>query len=400
MYTPQQIGLNKQFRDQLLQRSYLSTIQLSNIPAVPVSQLANGDYTVNVTPQNVGLVKGFWILVSYELTNTGASDATLTGRGAFNVLRRIQYYDLLNNWRVNTSGFHLALLNSAKIGWGFSGDYNPNLPNGIGQINYTVNNRTATLANTTGDNTLQVLYYVPLAYSAQDTTGAVFAQTTGGTQSLQLTINSTPGFTTGDSIYGIYGGANTAVTYKTGTSITIQVFQDYWGNIPYTVDKNGQYNYMVPAIDIGTSYLITDTTQSSPTVNQQFQFQIQNYRKFLSVIAFYDNFNSGSPNGEAAFAAGTDISSWMLQAANYTPIRTWSPTLLAGQNRNTLMGDMPKGGYLFDFRTQPLDSLYYGSLQITMTPSAVNSAGAYVYYGVETFADSAIVTQSGSLPQH
>lgn len=389
---------NQFCRDLIIAKSQMCTLQLPS-QVLTAAQIAAGQTQMSFTGQNVGLVKGFWCQIAFEVTNTGGSVGNLTGRGAFNVVQRFQYYDLLYNNRIDTSGFYISLLDSAKIGWGFGGTYAANLPNGIGGNNFPVNQGATTIIATTGDNLCNVFYYIPLAYSATDTTGAVFAQTTGGTQSLVITINPTPGYTTNDSLYAIYGGTGTVVTYKTGTSVTANVWQDYWGQLPNVRDdKTGELTYLVPTLDIGTSYDLKQTVQAGPTVGTQFPLQVPNYRKMLSIIAIFDNFNSGAPNGEAAFGTGTDISNWLLQAANYTPIRSWTPGLLNVQNRNTLLGDMPKGSYLFDFRSMPLDAAVYGNIQITMTPAVVNSAVAYVYYGFEALADSAVVTQAGSYP--
>lgn len=397
--TPDQA--NNYARNLILTRSQLCQLELP-AQTLTAAQVAAGQSQMSFTPQNVGLVKGFWIQVTYALTNGGAGVATRTGRGAYNVLQNIKYYDLLYNNRVDISGFYLSWLNSQKIGWGFSGSYAPNLPNGIGGLNYPVNTGPATIA-AAGAATITVFYYLPLAYSVTDTTGAVFAQTTGGVQNITLTINPNPGAILTDTLYAAYSGATAAVTYTGGSSINVRVWQDYWGQLPNVRDPNtNQLSYIVPTIDIGTSYVLNQTIQAQPTVGVPFPLQIANYRKMLSITAAFNNINSGAPNGEAAFGTapngGADITNWLLQAANYTPIRSWSPALLAAQNRNTLLGDMPIGSYLFDFRAQPLDSQVYGNLQISMTAATVNSATAYVYYGFEALADSAIVTQAGSLP--
>lgn len=355
-------------------------VAAANIPA--------GGNVVSILGRNVGLLKGFWVEITGTLTNGGGSQASRTGRGAYNALSQIVYTDLQNNQRVNTTGWHLGMLNTAKLGYGLGAAYAPNLPAGFG-ANWTVQSLASTIASM-GDAALRVIYYVPVAYSADDLTGAIYTGVTGATHNLTLTLNAAPGFTTGDALNAIAGGASTAVTWKTGTNVTVQVYQEYWDQLPAT-----QAGVVLPLMDIGTSYMINNTSMSQITANQDFPIQYANFRKFLSTFAVFNNYNGS--NGESAFGVGADVNQWKIATANYTYLYQAAPEINALQSRIQIMSDWPNGIYYFDHRRKPIDTVQYGNMQLLLNASTVNS-NAYLALGYEAFADTNIVTQAGSLP--
>src|SRR5688572_17835013 len=88
--------------------------------------------TVNVAPRNVGLITGFLVEITGGVTNGATNAATPTDLGSANVLQNVTFTDLNNLQRINTRGSHLALLNTARQGFGFGGAYAPNLPMSYG----------------------------------------------------------------------------------------------------------------------------------------------------------------------------------------------------------------------------------------------------------------------------
>src|ERR1700722_1449434 len=69
-----------------------------------------------VQPINVGLIKRYTIIVSGTITNTGTVSIGLTDFGLANIFGQggVQYTDLNNYLRVNSSGAHLSMLAGAK----------------------------------------------------------------------------------------------------------------------------------------------------------------------------------------------------------------------------------------------------------------------------------------------
>src|SRR6185503_12481293 len=149
-------------RSIVLQNSVLMVQPIGSVTVNPANQ-----NVVNIQPQNVGLTLGFLVVVSGGVTNGAGTTATLTPFGAANILQNITYTDLQNINRVQTTGAHIALLNSAKQGFGFGGNYNPQLPLGLGASNFGVFSAPATIA-AAGTGNLRMNYVVPLAYSSND----------------------------------------------------------------------------------------------------------------------------------------------------------------------------------------------------------------------------------------
>lgn len=384
------VALNLATRRYVLQTAQPMLQPLASATRTP-AEVAAGNNVISFVPRNVGLLRGFWVNVRGTLENeaTATQTANRTGRGVYNAVRRFTYWDLQNNQRVNTSGQHIGFLNTAKLGWGFGAAYAPNLPAGFGN-NWAVNDLPATLADE-ATTPFSVWFYIPIAYSQDDLTGAIFTGVTGGTQRLTVEINANPGYVAGDALFAMMGGAGTNIRYLPASTIYCDVYQDYWDQLR----RDPRGNPVLPQIDLGTSYLITDTALQGLVANQEFPIEFANYRKFLSTFVTFDNFNGS--NGEAAFGVGADLQTIKLTTANYTNIEQVSPNLQALRSRVLIGSDWPRGVYYHDFRRKPIDTINYGSQQLTYTPISV-AANAYLYVCWEAFADTAIVTQAGSLP--
>ncbi len=257
---------------------------------------------VNIQPQNVGLIKGFYIELVGTLHNSGAGTANLTPLGAANAISQVTYNDLQNNVRVNTTGAHLAFLDAARQGFGYGAAVAQGLPIGLGS-NYAIQTAPATIATNT-DAAFRFTWYLPLAYAQDDFRGAVYANVVQATQNLQLVLNANPFAAAGDAVAAIYSGQTGL--WKAGTKITVNVYQSYLDQIP--VDKNG--NPILPIIDLSTIYEIKNTTVQGVVANSDYGIPYANFRDFLSTFAYYDQ--------AGTFAAGTDVNYWAVQAATFT----------------------------------------------------------------------------------
>src|SRR5690348_4138136 len=84
-----------------------------------IQQIATGTINaannpqLNVQPRNVGLIRGFFVVLSAQLTATVAG-AALTKFGPANLASQITLTDLQNNTRIQTSGWHLHFVNTAR----------------------------------------------------------------------------------------------------------------------------------------------------------------------------------------------------------------------------------------------------------------------------------------------
>lgn len=363
--TPQQMQqMNLAARGLILGTAVEMTQQIASVSVDPTSQT-----TLNIAPRNVGLIKGFLVEVDFVIENTGMSTAlTRTDMGNLNALSNIQFTDLNNNVRIQTTGYSLGILNTARQGFGFGGAYSPNLPNDIGNVNWSVQTAPASIA-AGGTGTCRTIYYVPLAYASDDLRGAIYANVVNATMNLQLQINAAPVAASGDPLTKIYTGNTGAYS----GNVTVTVYQVYLDQLP----KDNGGNVILPPYDLNTIYELKQTTLTGMAANQDFPYAFANFRDFLSVIAIYDN------NG--TFNVGSDIAYWSLVSANFTQMFKVTPQIQALFARQILMGDPPNGVYYFDFRRRPINTVQFGNMELNLNASAV-TAGATLLVATEAFA--------------
>lgn len=342
---------------------------------------ANGNI-VNVPVRNVGLIKGFLAQVKGTMKNTGAGPATRTELGACNLLSQVVFTDLSNTVRIQTAGWHIHFVNSAKQALVFGGTYAPNIPVGYGN-NWNVQTCPATVA-AGADAEVSFFYYIPLAYSKDDLRGAMFASVVNSTSTLSLTVNAAPFVAAGDATLAVFSGA--AGGWKDATNVTVTVWQNYLDQLPR--DQNG--GYILPPLDMNTIYELKNTAQSSMVVNQDFGIPYANFRTFVSTFLIYNN------NG--VLNTGSDINYFALRAANTTEIFKYPPNVAALLARTTFYADLPKGCYYFDYRSRPINTQQFGNMELTVNPAAVGGAQASFLIGFEDFASVSQVQNASSLP--
>lgn len=368
--TPQQAA-----QMNLLQRQAVLSNALQMKQSIFAQSITPAQQTiVNVPIRPVGVVKGFYVEVTATLKNGAADAATRTGFGSANIIKNFTFTDLSSNQRINAPGWHIATINSARQGWVMGGAYAPNVAMGYGN-NWNVNAGALTLA-ADAETTVRHIYWVPLAYSGNDLRGAIYAATTSGTMSLQMTINPTPFVGATDPVNAIYSG-NANGGYKAGTTVDINVFQVWLDQLPA---PNGQL--ILPTQDLATVYEIKQTSVTGMTVGQDFGYQFTNYREYLSAVAVFDN--------GGTFNSGSDVNYFGMQAANFTPIQTLPPEIVAFEARQTFMADPPPGVYYFNYRDQPVNTIAYGVIQLILNPKVVN-ANAQLLVGTEAFANTALL---------
>lgn len=332
----------------------------------------------NIQPRYVGLIKGFWVIVQASVTNSAGGTATRTALGPANTLQQIRFDDLQNNTRIQTTGWHLHLLNTARINKPYGISYAfQNSPVAYGD-NLSGIEAPATIA-ASGTGTVTMRYYVPLAYGHKDLRGAVFAGVTNATMNLQLTLNSAFFQASGDAVQSVYSGSAGTVT-----SVTINVYQHYLDQLPQS-----NQGVILPQLSMQTFYDIKNTFYNTISANQDNPFPYANYRSFLSTFAIYDNGGTLNP--------GTDVNYFTLQSANFTNIFKMDPAELALQSRVQIGTDYPSGVYYVSTRQKPINTNQFGNIELVMNPSAV-SAGAQVLLGYEAFGQIGVMNQAGSLP--
>lgn len=334
---------------------------------------------INVPVRNVGLIKRFLVKLTFTVARSAAETQTRTDFGPANCLSSVVFTDLSNQNRVQTAGWHLHFLATARRQMAYGAAFTNDSPVDIGS-NFTV--ISAPSSFTTGSQTVQMYYEIPVAYSDRDLRGGIYASVVNATMNLQLTVNQ--------NFFVASGTDNTLAVYQSSSSdlgaisaLTVTVYQQYLDQIP--MGKNGP---ILPGMDLATAYLINNTVGTGMTANQDFAIPFANFRNFMSQFVVYNQ--NGTRN------LGTDINSWALRAANYTEIWQYDAITSALMSRNIIGDDWPAGTYYFDFRNKPVNTVQYGNMELVMNPSsAAASSSALIGYEALTLINQ--VTQAGSL---
>ena len=378
---------NLNARHLILQKAVRMTQSIA-VQVVTAPQSPNN--VVNISPQNVGLIEGFWVECWGTITNTGTSSLSLTTLNIANFLTGIMFADLNNNIRINTSGWHLNFVNSAKSRRVFGSTVTLN----NATIKYGANYdgpatgqgliaAPATIASA-ATGVIQMLYWVPMSYSNWDLRGGIYANIVNATMNLQLTINPNPVIApANDTTLGIY--TSVGATSGSFISASVNVYQQYLDQLPISGGRP-----ILPVMDLSTIYELKNTALQGLSANQEFPVPYANFRDFLSTCFIFDQISGTN--------AGTDISYIALQSANFTNIFKVDPYLLSEWARDTIHDDFPKGGYYIDHRTKPISTIQYGNLNLIVNPSTVSSATAQLLVGFEDFAMINSITSAGSLP--
>lgn len=356
--------------------------------------------TLTINPRNVGLLMGFWVKVVATVHNGSGVQIDLSDFGPANTLAQVQFNDLSNNTRIQTTGWHLNFINTWKTRRAFASA----LVKATGEdspINYGANWTTisapATIA-AAGDGTVTMWYYVPLAYNPDspnqpDFRGAVYANVVNATMQLFLSFaGAWPGSAVAvangtDSTFAMYvGHAAGSVAAVTMSAATVTVYQDYYDQLPI-----GNSGVLLPILDLATIYELKYTNAPNIQAGQDYPYQYANFRDFLSTIAVYVNNGTTGARG-----VGADINSWALQSANFTNIWKTEPNLIAIKSRQHIGLDFPPGTYMFDTRERPISTTQYGNMQLVLNANTATN-NPYMLVAVEDFALVQTLSMAGSL---
>jgi len=374
-------------------------IKLMSIKRIQSIANINYDPTKNnrqiINPQNVGLIRGFWVQVTHTVSNGSAVDIDLTQFGPANALSMIQFDDLNNVTRIQTPGWHLHLVNSCKARRPFGAALEHTATDS--PIDYGANwiNQISAPAQIAagGVGTVIMRYWVPLVYGGDDLRGGVYANVVNSTMRLFFDAPGSNGVVTAvtqgsdDTLAMYVGHAAGSVALVTITNTNLLVYQEYLDQLPV---NNGQV--ILPVIDLATIYELKQTSQTGIVAGQDFNYQYANFRDFLSTIVVYNH----DPSVQDGRGVGADINYWALQSANASNVWKMDPGLIAHMNRNFMQTDFPPGVYYFGTREKPINTQQYGNMQLVLN-AITAQPNAYQLVGVEDFALQQTLSMAGSL---
>lgn len=351
-------------------------------PGLPSSPAPGSVLTFYV--RNVGLVKRLIIDFKATITAGASTTSTLTSWGLANFVSNVTFSDLGNNQRINTTGWHLTAVASAKRRKVFGAAYTSDTPLGYGNINNRIMYAPATIAATVASE-IDFRLEVPFVQNDTDLRGAIYADVTQATMQVQVTLNPNMFVSsTADATLAVYQSGGTDLASL--SNLTWQVYQNYLDQLPRM--PNG--DPILPKHDLGTGYLLTNTASGLPIANQDNALSYTNARTYLSTVLAYDNNGTLNVNG-------SDINNIKLVSANFTNILYLSGKMTQFMGRQVIMDDFPAGMYYLDHRHRPIDTNQYGNMQVILNPSSVGGSGAVILYGLEAYGIIGLVNQGGSL---
>jgi hypothetical protein len=363
-------------------------------PAVDMWQQLNPILPSSVGPgsvitlqlRNVGLVKRLLLEFTATITAGATTAQTLTPLGLANLISNVTFVDLGNNTRINTTGWHLNLVSSVKRRRVFAAAYTSDTPNGYGNINNRVMFAPATIA-ATNNSVVKFMLEIPFVKNNHDLRGAIFGDVTNAVMQVQITLNPQMFVTsTADPTLAVYQSGGTDLASISG--VTIQANQNYLDQLPRNPQTAAP---ILPALDLGTAYLLNNTAGGLPVANQDNGYAFVNARSYESVAMVYDNNGVLNING-------SDINYVAVTSANFTNILRWDGMMLITAERDILGDDFPKGTHYLDFRHRPINTDMYGNMQLIVNPSAVGGSAATMLFGWEAYGIIGQVNQGGSLP--
>jgi P3 major capsid protein len=363
-------------------------------PAVDMWQQLNPILPSSVGPgsvitiqlRNVGLVKRLVVEFSANVTAGAASLQTLTALGLANFISNVTFIDLGNNTRINSTGWHLNLVSSVKRRRVFAAAYSSDTPNGYGNNNNRVMFAPATIA-ANASSQVRFMLEIPFVKNNHDLRGAIFADVTNAVMQVQITLNPQMFVSsTADGTLAMYQSAGADLASL--SAVAVQCNQNYLDQLPRNPQTAAP---ILPALDLGTAYLLNNTAGGLPVVNQDNGFAFVNARSYESVAFVYDNNGTLNING-------ADLNYIQVTSANFTQILRFDGMMAITTERDILGADFPRGTRYLDFRHRPINTDMYGNMQLIVNPSSVLGAAATFLFGWEAYGIIGAVNSGGSLP--
>lgn len=362
-------------------------------PAIDIWQPQNPSLPLNPQPgtvittylRNVGLVKR--LVLRFQATVTaGASAQTRTPWGLSNFISNVTFWDLGNNQRINTTGWHLMAIASAKRRTVFGAAYTNDSPCGYDAQNTGLMSAPTPIAPG-GSGEIDFFLEIPFVKNDTDLRGAIFADVTQATMQLQVTLNPQMFVPAGaDPTLAMYQSA--AADLPTLSGVTMQMYQNYLDMLPRNPQNAAP---ILPNLDIGTAYMLNNTATPLPVANQDNGTAFVNARTYESVTFALDNAGTLNING-------SDLNYVALTSANMTNIIQLDGRMLGFTCRQVIGNDFPQGMYYLDFRHRPIDTNQFGNMQIILNPNVILGPTATVLFGWESYGIIGLVNQGGSIP--
>ena len=319
--------------------------------------------TTRIKLQNTGLITRLLANINIPYTTTVAP-TNLGNKGAFAAVPKIQLLDFDGSSRINTSAYHLSVINAMRGRCVFGGDafVQSNAGLLVSSVGMTDNYRNPLAPLTVAANTLQFTLEIPLAANSQkgDLRGMLAAQYVSGEIQLAIDLASTL-VGTADDDYVFNGGT---MTYGTPT---ITVFQEYY--LPQVV----RGVTTIPQMDVSTVYelgVYSRTTDNIAAGQEKF-LNFPTVREVNGVVVDYLNNKLLGGGTNAA-----DLQAFTIYANGNNVIYQTDQNTQNYIERSALNTDLPQGTFMFDFSAAPVSTALWGNVQLAVTPGTAPTTPA------------------------
>jgi hypothetical protein len=311
----------------------------------PVTASSLGQ-ALNITLPNSGIMLSCDLQVQVAIDITSA--ATANPIGAAGVITNISTYDWYGNVRSNVSASRLQSLNAYRQGRPYN-----QVPTGFSEDTAGL---LYSLPTSVGNATIDFEIHVPFAQGGGSLAGALLTQTSNGSCSINL-----------QTISALVSATNPHAPYSAGTitvsGVTITPTFRYLMPVSFAGNT-------LPLLSLSTAYSIQEIR--SP---ENLSVGAQNFTNFPAARTVYsqilDYVNGSSVN------FGSDLTSLAVMINGATPLKFWAPRDKLIEQRNLLGADDIPGRYYFPYRSRPINTNTFGSYQLQVVPSTVNS-GAFL----------------------
>lgn len=324
------------------------------LPGAPVSQPLGQQ--IQLAMPNTGIMIGCDLRCSLSVNATAAMEANPIG--AYGTISRVESTDWYGNVRHNVSASRLNSFNGYMIGRPYN-SIASSLADAAGDDLYNMPTADAT-------GTMSFTLHVPLIREG-GLDGALLTQTSNGTCFINLSTLSAS---------SMISSTNPLAPYSAGTA-TFGNFTvtPYWRYLmPFNFSAS-----QLPILALSTAFAIQESDSQSNLVAEQ-----QNLMNFPAARTIYGqilDFVNGS-----SMSFGTDVSRMQIVVNGATPVQTFSANQKLIQMRNRLGADDIPGRYYWGYGTQPINTQIFGSYQMALTPSTVNSGAKMTMANKMTYA--------------
>jgi len=286
--------------------------------------------------------------------------ATATGNpvGAAGLITGLTTTDWYGNTRTNTSGSRMQSINGYHQGRPYN-----KVPTSFSQDTAGLLYDLPTAISASGS--IDFWLHVPFAAAPNSLVGALLTQTSNGTCQVNL-----------QTIANLVSSTNPLAPYSAGTLTAGNVYvTPYWSFLmPVSFAPT-----MLPTISLSTAYSLQDI--QTP---QNLSVGVDNLTNFPAARVIHSQLLDYVNGSQMNF--GSDLNNLAIIINGATPIRFWDPAAKLVHQRNLLGADDIPGRYYFPYTSDPINTQVFGSYQIQVNPSLVNSGAALVATSEMTYA--------------